>query len=128
MEDTFTCIVKLHERNQETAQPLLDEQGQPIVQREIGTFTFRVPTVHDNLQMAVKRRAFLAPITNPEAIANDPYIQLMSEALAAIPLMVKQSPEGWDWQHVYNDWTMLEIYAAYNEGLADLRKKNPTLL
>lgn len=128
MDEVFSAVARMYQRDVDTGQPVKDADGNPIFEREIGTFVFRVPTVHDNLQMAVKRRAFLAPIGNPEAIAGDHYLLLMSEAHATIPHMVKEAPAEWDWKKIYNDMTIVEIYNAYNEGLAALRKKNTNLL
>lgn len=113
---TFTREVFVHRRD--AAENLvLGPDGQPIPERSLGLFTFRRPTVWDEMQIGVRkaRNRGGQPL---EALDLRTFV--LAECFSVLPWQVEQAPDGWEWSKVYDMWELVAVYDAYRDGLKDL--------
>lgn len=115
---TFTKTVAIPKRN--TDGTLLTEngtpEGTPLVEREVGVFTFRVPTFREQTDIDVRTWKHFSQL-NLQSIPTHVFTRVM--ACSCFPYQVEDSPKAWDWERM----TLEEaeaIYAAYVEGEAEV--------
>lgn len=125
MPYTFTATVYRLKRDATTGKKEVGSDGQDIREEELGQFTFRVPTVRDEMEIAAKRQQMCSQAGDPRFMMQDVYYDFFyrAEILATIPKMVTAQPEGWDWEEIYDNMTIVEIYEVYKAELEAFRKK-----
>lgn len=98
-------------------QPLMDATGQPQ-RRPIGKFVFRVPTLRERIDLGLARTRLLQGLS-PTQVGGDTLY--FAEALAALPMVIVEGPEGWRTSEEIatqlNDEEVQAVYRAYTEGL-----------
>ena len=92
-----------------------DEQGAAIVERVIGHFVFRVPTLSDMLEIGVRRAARLRGMSG----VVDQNTEVLAMVLSTLPFVAVEVPKGWDWAKLYpkDMEAVAAVYEAYNAGL-----------
>lgn len=90
-----------------------DEKGQPVVEREIGSFVFRRPTLKDEMEIGIERLRMLKGV-KPEEL--DRITGMLVEFNVRFPRLVEQGPENFDW-NLYHVEDVIAISRAYAEGL-----------
>lgn len=116
-QNTFSCTVVAYRRIKgPTADNkfVLGADKQPVIDRTLGAFTFKVPTMDEYVDIGVRRasKTHGAPVDNVTAY--------YAEALTALPFVSVTIPEGWKWEtlrYPKDMETVLALYEAYSAGL-----------
>lgn len=116
---TFTKTVIVPQRsadgNIQTDTGELD--GKPLVKKEIGPVTFRVPTFQEKIDIACRKDRLFSQFENPERISIDTAYLIM--ARSHFPYQVHDAPEGTDWDDFTEEELRL-LYEAYVKGKGEV--------
>jgi hypothetical protein len=101
-------------------KPVQDANGEKIVERSVGHFVFKVPTIDDYLEIGVRRAARLKGLMGVVDINTD----RLAEMFAVLPYLAQEMPDGWDWNTLYADdmEALLAVYSQYIAGVDSFRK------
>lgn len=113
--NTFSVTVVLYRRDKKTGEPMTDDSGEKIVDRVIGEFVFRVPTLWDLQDSGVRKAAFLKGMMGVVDATTD----MLAEVRAVLPTMAVSVPKEWDWSKLYpkDAEAVQAVYEAYTAGL-----------
>ena len=92
--------------------------------RDLGAFTFKIPTVGDSLAILTQRQALLAKVGNTAFVTID--LMLLADISATIPRQVAKAPDGWKWDEVYDPMELYEVYESYSLGVQEFREGKKT--
>lgn len=119
MPRTFTKTVAIPQRNANDV-PLYaayaedgTPQGAPLVQRELGAFTFRLPTISEQRNIEVRIAHDTSQIENPQRMPWKTFMLIV--ACAHFPYQIEKAPDGFVWESVTYEEARA-IYEAYQEG------------
>jgi hypothetical protein len=115
--NTFLAEVTIGVRNPDGRMDL-GVDGKPKNTRVIGNFVFRAPTLRERIDIGVARTKFLQGL-NPTTVGGDTLYY--AEALAALPVVTIDAPEGWKTAAEIgaqcNEEEVQVVYRAYVDGL-----------
>jgi hypothetical protein len=115
--NTFLAEVTIPVRNPD-GRVDLDVHGKPKTTRLIGNFVFRAPTLRERIDIGVARTRLLQGM-NPTTVGGDTLY--FAEALACLPLVTSEGPEGWRTSEELaaqrNEEEVQAVYRAYVDGL-----------
>lgn len=118
-QHTFTAgpvVVYKRVDNRLDGALVLGPDKQPVPERTLGSFTFKVPTMDEFIDIGIRRASRL------RGVAVDGMTAYYTEALAALPLVVLSKPDEWAWDKLYYPKDMgavLALFEAYNAGLEE---------
>jgi hypothetical protein len=94
---------------------VLDASGKPVVDQDLGTFTFRRPTVKDEAEIRIARKRFRTGLTDDDL---DDFDRLYIEFNVYFPRLAKEAPANWDWNYV-DPRAVIAVMNTYLEGLSE---------
>lgn len=108
-------VYKVDKKN----KPKVDANGDKMVERSVGHFVFKVPTISDYLEIGVRRAARLKGLTGVVDINTD----RLAEMFAVLPYLAQDVPDGWDWNTLYaaDMEALLAVYEQYIAGVDSFR-------
>lgn len=109
---TFTKTVSIPKRD--SAGAVITDNGKPVVERELGVFTFRAPTFREQKDIAVRVDRDFCQFPSLDRIKLETFYRIM--ACAHFPYQVETAPDGFDWDAMTLDEGRA-LYDAYTEGL-----------
>jgi len=113
MSPKFTklvCVYKLDDNGN-----IVQENGEPVVIREIGSFVFKRPSIRDEMEIGIERSRLLKGL-KPEDV--DRVTGMLLEFNVRFPRLVDKAPDAFDW-NLYNIDDVIAISRAYAEGLEE---------
>lgn len=81
-----------------------------------GTFTFRLPTLRDDLKIEAIAQKMLAEIADPPL-----YHVNIAQMMAALQVCIVEAPDGFDLAKVYQYEQLEALYNAYFEQVCQFR-------
>jgi hypothetical protein len=117
---TFTKSISLPKRDPNTAAVILGPDGQPLIAAQLGSFTFKCPTLLDEVTIS-SRFAELTHGQPREAML--PRALDIATLLAELPIVVAKAPDGWNWDNLEGDedfYRLIAIWLAYQEGRQEI--------
>jgi hypothetical protein len=93
---------------------VLDEEKNPVVDRVVGDFTFRQPSLRDLVDIQVRA----AQISKGAPV--DGQTETLIEAMAMLPTICVKAPEDWTWD--LEPEQAADLMAIYAEVSAQLEK------
>ena len=102
--------------------PVLDENGEPKklpsgeiqVEREIGAFTFRKPTMWDEMEIGTRRSINLKGQTRDQV---DPDTYWLADAFSRLSTLIEKAPDKFDLLAVDDVRVIGALYRGLNEAL-----------
>lgn len=84
----------------------------------IGTFTFKYPTLKDELESDAISSKLLAGNESPSIAAAN-----IATMMGALSLAIVEGPEAFDLDNVYSYDELETVFSAFNEKVSAFRKK-----
>lgn len=106
-------------RTNESGETILDSEQKPIIDRTLGIFTFRRPTLRDQVSISVERSKQLRNVKSEEL---DPITKILVEFNSRFPLLVEDCPKDFDWDNL-ELVEVLAILDSFNTGIEELFSK-----
>lgn len=115
---TFIKTAKVFKRNErdDILTSNGEPDGEPLVEREVGPFTFRVPTLREEKDINVRTNADFSKIEGGRISTRTFYLV---QACGLFPYQVNQAPDKFDWDTLSFD-DARAICDAYFEGLDEV--------
>lgn len=121
---TFTVQANIYETNEEGR---VLRNGKPVIKRNIGTFSFRKPTVKDERDIGVAKsialqgqrdEVIICPQCRKPSRYNmvDNSTNWLVEILARLPILCVSKPANFDWDGVEDMDELAAVWEAFLEG------------
>lgn len=117
---TFTKSVTVPKRNNTTGEIVLDADGKPVTSESPGTFTFKRPTLREEVIISTRFVELTAgqKLDNMNVRALD-----IATILAELPVVVTNAPDKWSWDELEGDedfYRIVAVWNAYQEGRREI--------
>ena len=117
---TFTKSVSVPKRNDATGEVMLDAQGKPVEGELLGTFTFKRPTLLEEVSISTRFAELTAgqKLDNMSARALD-----IATILAELPIVATTAPDNWTWNDLEGDedfYRIVAVWNVYQEGRREI--------
>jgi hypothetical protein len=122
---TFTRSVSVPKRDGATGEVMLDADKKPVVGESLGTFTFKCPTLREEIMISTR----FAELTGGQKIDNMSVRALdIATILAELPIVVSTVPDKWVWADLEGDddfYRLVAIWNAYQDGRSEIAGTKP---
>lgn len=115
MSGQFTKDVNIYKRDKDGAF-IKDAEDRRIIEREIGSFVFKRPTIRDEAEMRIARKKLLAGVNANEL---DDFDRLYIEFCVYFPRLAVSTPERWNWDYI-EPLTLMAVLDSFIEGLNEI--------
>jgi hypothetical protein len=121
---TFTKSVTVPMRDGATGEVTLDADGKPVNGESLGTFTFKCPTLREEVTISTR----FAELTGGQKIDNMSVRALdIATILAELPIVVTTVPDKWVWADLQGNedfYRIVAVWNAYQEGRREIAGAN----
>lgn len=122
---TFTRSISVPKRNDATGEVMLDADGKPVVGESLGSFTFKRPTLREEVMISTR----FAELTGGQKIDNMSVRALdIATILAELPIVVTTVPDKWVWADLEGDedfYRIVAVWNAYQDGRSEIAGTKP---
>lgn len=122
---TFTKSVSVPKRSDATGEIMRDVDGKPIDGALLGSFTFKRPTLREEVTISTR----FAELTASQKLDNMSVRALdIATILAELPVVVTSAPANWTWAELEGDedfYRVVAVWDAYQEGRREIAGAKP---
>lgn len=118
---TFTKSITVPKRDA-TGEILLDADKKPIDGELLGEFTFKRPTLREELMIST-RFAELTASQKPDSLSARALD--IATILAELPVVVTSAPDKWAWADLEGDsdfYRIVAVWNAYQDGRREIKQ------
>lgn len=121
----FTRTVTVPKRDATTGEILLDADKKPIDGELLGAFTFKRPTLREELMISTR----LAEMCGGQKLDTLPARAAdLGVMLAELPVVVTSAPTDWSWADLQGDpdfYKLVAVWDCYIRGRAEITGAKP---